>query len=540
MRRIGTLLPLLPLLAATSARADQIAYVVQRGDNPWNLTQRYLKGVAYWPRLQQLNHVQDAAHIPPGTVLHIPVEWLRLSSTSVQVISAHGDAVVSAGADPAAAEVAVVAGMSLRAGQRVQTRSGATVALQFADGSRVLLLPDGLLQIARADALAAGGGSVLRLTLLRGTLENRVRPRSGPGGRFEIDTPSAVAAVRGTEFRVSAQPGAALTEVLGGLVNFGNKAGQLDVPAGFGTLAHADHRPAELTALLPPPDIAGVPALVERLPLDVPIPAVDGAVAYRTQLATDLDFAAMLSAETSTAPRVRAGDVPDGRYHYRVRAIDPAGMEGRSAEGELTVHARPEPPVLLSPPDGETLVEARPELLWTARAGQAGYRLQLARDREFNALVADIAALEEPHWQAAQDLPVGEYWWRVSTHTEREGAGPQGDPARFMRVLPGPDLAPPLVKDGDTLFAWSSAGADARYHLQLAQDADFAQPLLDEVLDQPRYTWHAPKPGTYHLRVAALGGADLAGPWGPAQTVQVAEPRRFPWWLLLLPALFAL
>jgi len=45
-------------LPLTSVAKDWI-YTVRPRDNPWNLTERYLKGLQYWPKLQQLNHITD-------------------------------------------------------------------------------------------------------------------------------------------------------------------------------------------------------------------------------------------------------------------------------------------------------------------------------------------------------------------------------------------------------------------------------------------------------------------------------------------------
>ena len=266
------------LFAALTCRAEDFLYVVQPGDNPWNLTDRYLKGIAYWPKLQSFNHIVDPNHLKPGTVLRIPFEWLQLSAAEVRLVALHGDVTWST-RDAASFDPAPL-GAKIEPGARLRTGSNASATLQFSDGSRVLLLPGTELSIARAGRFAAGAGTMVRLELIRGSIENLVHPNDGPRGRFEIQTPAAVAAVRGTEFRVSATRGEARTEVLGGVVDLGNEAGRQALKSGFGTLAEAGKAPRAPTPLLPPPDLSGVPRLVERLPLDAPIPAIPGAIAY--------------------------------------------------------------------------------------------------------------------------------------------------------------------------------------------------------------------------------------------------------------------
>jgi hypothetical protein len=56
------LLCALTLLAMRPAAAEEWIYVVQPGDNPWTITEQYLKGVRYWPRLQR--HSRCRAHCP--------------------------------------------------------------------------------------------------------------------------------------------------------------------------------------------------------------------------------------------------------------------------------------------------------------------------------------------------------------------------------------------------------------------------------------------------------------------------------------------
>ena len=62
--------------AVTGFPAEDFIYVVQPGDNPWNLTHRYLKSVSYWPRIQDYNRIADPTSIQPGTKWLIPLRWM--------------------------------------------------------------------------------------------------------------------------------------------------------------------------------------------------------------------------------------------------------------------------------------------------------------------------------------------------------------------------------------------------------------------------------------------------------------------------------
>ena len=82
---------LLLAACASPALAEDFVYVVQPGDNPWNLTRRYLKGIDYWPRIQDYNRILEPETIQPGSVLRIPVAWMRGERGGAQVIDVRGD-----------------------------------------------------------------------------------------------------------------------------------------------------------------------------------------------------------------------------------------------------------------------------------------------------------------------------------------------------------------------------------------------------------------------------------------------------------------
>ena len=117
-------LSLLPALAvpASSAQAADFAYIVREGDNPWNLTQRYLKDLSYWPRIQRYNRITEPRRMQPGTRLLIPEDWLKLRTREVKLDAVQGDVIVIA-AD--GRRSAAVAGQLLDVGTRVLASEGA-------------------------------------------------------------------------------------------------------------------------------------------------------------------------------------------------------------------------------------------------------------------------------------------------------------------------------------------------------------------------------------------------------------------------------
>ena len=91
------------------------------------------------------------------------------------------------------------AGVMLRAGSRILTEESALAVLLLADGSRVNIGPNTDLTIA--DLSEDGGKNSTVFELLKGLFKASVQKLT-VGSRFEVKTPDAVAAVKGTEYEV--------------------------------------------------------------------------------------------------------------------------------------------------------------------------------------------------------------------------------------------------------------------------------------------------------------------------------------------------
>ncbi|WP_232417763.1 FecR domain-containing protein [Methyloversatilis thermotolerans] len=518
------------LFASSELKAADFSYEVKPGDNPWNLTQRYLKDLSYWPRIQRYNQIREPRRLKPGSVLKIPEQWLRLQTREVRIDSLRGDVLIEA----AGGRRAAVAGEKLDAGVRLVTGEGGSVALAFADGSRVQLRGGSEMSVLQSGDLAAGAGSWVRLHLLRGSLESLVAPRGGPMGRFEIETPAAVAAVRGTHFRVHADDAITRNEVLEGRVDFGNDAGRQLVAAGRASAAGPGRPAAPPVELLAPPRAAALKA--DRVPLNLPFAPLAEAASYRIQIAQDAGFDTVLSDLRSTRPAVVAKDLPDGDYRVRARGVDAAGFEGRDGEWALTVDARPEPPVMAEPAPDARVSDERPQFRWSRARPDERWRLQIADNPAFDSPRVDRPALTDPAFRPDEALAPGTWYWRVASGNPDEGVGPFSDAQTFRRPQPGPALEAPEAGAEGLSLRWRSAGEGMRYQIQIARSADFAQPEIDAYTDEPAYLLRDAAPGTIHLRVRSFASDGFAGDWAPTQAITVPEPPptfRL-WWLLPL------
>jgi len=527
---------LLVFLGNPATAAEQYwEYTVRPGDNIWNLTKQHCTSVRYWQRIQKLNKIDLDREIPPGTRLRFPLSILKHQPATALVAQLQGSAeLLRAGAGKAAP---LRAGTALRSGDRIVTGSDSTLTLQFADGSRLLVQAGSEVVMDSLSAWGTTGMVDTRIRLQGGRVDTQVKPASGPGSRYQIITPAAVAAVRGTDFRVAAEPGKAVmrSEVTAGTVGVGDAGKSTRVPAGFGLVAEAGKLPDEPRKLLPAVDLSRLPAVQRLLPLSFNWPALNGAQGYRFQIAPSADFEILLVDSTTGETTATWDNLPDGHYALRVRGIDEVGLEGLDSVRRFEVDARPVPPATATPPDASVLREPDPAFSWSAVQETSAYRIQIAHDAYFSRLVTDQKT-EAAHYRQQQPLAVGTYYWRVAGIDNSGKQGPFNPSQRFTyrQPLSAPQLQQPIIDRTRLVLAWHAVDSAETYQLQLAADPYFRNLLVNTNL--PALHIEVPRPSSqlYFFRVRALNQAGEPGPFSTPHKVYV--PSLYPWWPLVLAA----
>ncbi len=515
------------LLATTAAQAQEWLYTVRPGDNIWNITSDYLTSMSYWPKLQALNHVVDPERLPPGMKLRIPVAWLKSRPAAARVLDARGEVEATLAFNNRT--IAVAADQPLQSGDEVRTGPDGSATLEFGDGSRLLLQADSRLVM---DTLSVYGDTRMmdtRLRLRQGRADSQVTTRQTPRARYEIWTPAATSAVRGTDFRVDMDPatGVARVEVLTGKLDLKGERRSRTVPKGFGALAETGRPPAAAARLLAAPVLAGLPPLVTRVPAQFSFPELAGAAGYRAQIAANVRFETLLFDGVSQQPQVRGPDLPDGDYVVRVRGIDAQGLEGYDAYHPFRLRARPQPPFLARPGQQATVPEKAPTFEWTESAAAAAYHFQLAEDEQFATVLLDLPDYAGTRLTPERTLAPGTYYWRVATRDAAGRQGPFGDPQRF-RLLPTPEVGPPEAVEGELVFRWSAALPGQRYQIQLAKDPHFQDIVVDRRVDEPQLAIPWPESGFNYLRMRTIDPDGTAAPYGPVQRIDLPPKNYWP------------
>ena len=523
---------------ATSVRAQPVnQYYVHPtvdGDTLVHLAKRYLINPNEWQSLQKLNRITDPYRIRPGTEIRIPLIDMKTDLAIGKVVASEGP-VESGGSK-------LNVGGNISEGQSIKTGENGFVTLKLADGSTLVVQSQSKVTMQLARTIAnTNGVPVTRVLLESGRIEAKAEKRAGLAGRFEVTTPTSNMGVRGTRFRVSSDDGgkASRGEVLEGIVNVADVGAVkgVDLAAGFGTLIEQGKAPIAPVKLPAAPDLSATARLQERILLRFKFNEAAGASAYRAQIATDSAFTDLRAESVFKTAEAKFGDLADGQYFLRVRAINNQGIEGTDAAIAFRLKARPEPPFTSAPQNNAKFSGVKADFSWATSTEAASYRFQFARDAAFATLIADEKSYKGVNLASAATLSPGQYFWRVASIRPDGDTGPFGDVQSFT-LKPIPAAPNPPKEDGGRVgFSWG-AEAGQKFEFQLARDTTFKDLVMEQKLDKPEITIDKPSAaGTYYMRYRATDPDGFVAPYSSAQSFEV---KRNYWWMLLLlaPLLF--
>ena len=347
MRKSNGLLLWLLLISATlltpALQAEEAywEYTFRPGDTIWKLAKTYTTSVNNWMAIQKLNQIARGSdrQIKPGERIKIPVSMLKRQPAPATVIDT-SDKVRLIRADQS--EETLAAYNKLYSGDTIITGDGQFVSLRFADGSRLTILPDSRVSLDALSQFGQTGMIDTQIHLNSGNVDTHVM-KQAPGNRYEITTPSAVTAVRGTQFRVSSDASEVTrAEVVKGVVAVSageaDKALSQQVNAGYGVIAEKGKPVSAPVKLLAEP----VATFRQNT---IHWQALDGATAYRYQLASDSDFSHVLQDSVTAELSADLSNLATGDYYARVRGIDNHQLQGLNAQLSFTISPPPPPPV---------------------------------------------------------------------------------------------------------------------------------------------------------------------------------------------------
>ncbi len=301
-------------------------YTFKPGDTIWKIAERYTSSVNNWVEIQRINKIRQGSDrkIRPGTRIVVPVHMLKLQPTPAQVIAiSHGVSLLRANGD--IAEISI--GTLLFSGDRVVTGSHQNLRIQLADNSELQILENTEVVFDKLSHHKLTGMIDTRIRLNSGSINTSVKHLQ-TGSRYEIKTPAAITAVRGTAFRLSADSEQrSRTEVTKGVVEVLAGDSEQRVNHGYGIIAEKGKALSEPVKLLAAPRLSNN-LTAEKNELIVAWQKLDAAILYRFQLASDDKFNDIIINDSTKENITRIINLQPGYYYFRVRGVDLHHLEG--------------------------------------------------------------------------------------------------------------------------------------------------------------------------------------------------------------------
>ncbi len=526
---VALFISLLPLqISAFQADEQIVEIVVAQQDTLSHICQKYLDDASQWRRIAKLNNLSNPHLIFPGQVLKFPVEILKGTPVDGIVTFVKGDvAFREKESDP---WHVLHLGDHVNEGSALRTGVESALEISFEDGATFLMRADTTLILKTAQKGPAH--LMRRLYLKSGRVISKIKAATGRASRFEVHTPSAIAAARGTEYRVSVDPeNSTRAEVLGGGVEVAASAKKVMVNEGEGTLVKQGAPPAQPAKLLPPPAPVGLAPLYRTAPLQFRFEKVEGASSYRVMLTRDPE-AKDIVREKLMKPDESLDiiGVDDGMYYLRSLSIDANGLEGALSEPkEVKVRLNPLPPFIEAPLQGARLRTRTVEARWLKVKDAVRYHLQVAEDSEFLRIVADKADIEDTLLKSGE-LDYKPYYLRMSSIAQDgyEGVWTVTQEFEIVPPPPTPPVENPEMKETEITIRWADLGKGITYQVQMARDEGFKEVLVDEKVTKSQVSLEKPKDaGIYYVRVRGIAADEYAGNFSTPQSFEIRK--RFPY-----------
>lgn len=336
-QKLLTLLMIFSLSLSFSVIGDEEfwEYTFRPGDSLWSIAEQYTTSANNWSEIQKVNRIHNNLNrnIQPGTRILIPISLLKNKPVPARVIAINGH-VFAIKAD--GEKVTLVKGSLLYSGDKVVTLNNQYLVMQFADKSQLQVLSDSEVVLDKLSHHKKTGMVDTLIRLNSGRVNTQVK-KHNKKSRYEIKTPSAITAVRGTSFRISTEnPAITFTEVTEGIVSVAVGGSEKQVNAGFGIIAEQGKPLEEPIKLLEPPEIR-VKQTSDKTQFLISWLALSGAKHYSYQLASDRQFNNISVSDITQFSSIKISALKAGRYYFRLRGIDKYNLQGLNAIQEIIV-----------------------------------------------------------------------------------------------------------------------------------------------------------------------------------------------------------
>lgn len=465
-------------------------------------------------QLLQYNGLANSTLVSAGDSIHIPLAWLKRQPDPARVLSSSGTVQFISGAD--GRRRPLTPDTLIRVGDAILSGSG-TATIGLADGSEVRVSPNSRLEFNRLTQYGKSGMVDTRLRLLEGEVHTRVKPVVGGGARFEISTPSAVAAVRGTAFTLQASPAGTHLQVTEGVVEFGPPGKTRPIPAGYSAqVAAGAHTELAIHRLAPAPKVNPIAPRLNRLPAKLAW-ADSQAPGYQLDI-FETSSGRWIESKEVHGNSFDISQLDNGDYNIHLAALNNRGVAGMPAVIPVEVDLQARAASLISPADGGKASDDMPEFRWQLNGNNELARVEVAEDDNFRELIASSEWAPETSALPSKPLSPGQYYWRVVT----EAGGNSVATSKPRTVIIKGSLPPVRIisvnyVDSQVRVFWEKVDTAREYRLQLSEEPGFNNIIKEATVADTTAALRLIPGRRYFVRLKALSDGPLTSRWGPGR-----------------------
>ena len=498
-----------------AASVPEWTYTIAPNESVRDIARRFLANGIPSSRILQHNNLVKLSELKSGDTLKIPLSWLQQQPDPARAASVSGQVMLLSGRD--SSKRSLTAGTLIRVGDEVISYAG-SATIELADGSVIRLSPNSRLAFNRLTRYGKSGMVDTRLRLSDGELETQVEPFVEDGSRFEIETPSAVAAVRGTMFTLKTDTTGTDLRVTDGRVAFGQRGKTRLVPEGYSArIATSGSRSVNIRRLPPAPVINPMPTQLTRLPETLTWQKSGGASRYQVNV-FEADTGRWLQSEILENTKYDLDLLDNGRYQVQLAALDSRGIAGMPGKVDFEVDLVARAAELTMPAQNEALNDDMPEFRWQLRGENEVARVEISDEQSFSNVIATSEWAPDQQALPTRPLSPGQYYWRVVTE-----AGGNSVATSEVRTLVINGTLPPVriisvnYVDKQVRVFWEKVDTASQYRLQLSEEPGFRNIIKEAELPDTTAALRLIPGRRYFVRLKALSDGPLQSRWGPGR-----------------------
>ncbi len=507
-------------ISAYSLNEQTVELAVNKGDYIIKICEKYLVQPKQCPQIIKSNRLMNPDLIYPEQKIKIPVKLLKGMPSDGLVTFVKGDAAIKHKDD--AEWLPIEINHSIKEGSNIKTGRDSAVKITFEDDTTLLIKEDTLISLSASRKSLYHFFNEIFLDV--GRAITNLRSVMGEGKRFDIRTPSAVTAARGTEFRTSVDRGdTTRSEVLEGSIEVSAMKQRVLMSKGEGTLVKKGSPPMTPKKLLYPPNPIKIEDIYKQMPIRLNFSIVENASLYRISLSGDREMSDTVKEGIIMPDAIfEISSIPDGLYYLQTSSIDSDGIEGFSLDPiQVKIRINPLPPFISSPVEGSEYSKKTIKFNWLKVADAGKYHLQIAKDRDFNNMIID-QNIKETEFTTSLDYHT--YFFRISSIAADGYEAGWSDIQRFDIVPPppAPQIDKPEFEKDKITIRWRSLGDRFFYHFQMSKDPSFNQVLEDKYIDTPYIILNKPgEAAIYYIRTSAIDRKGHEGEFSPPQSFEI-------------------